>query len=124
MLNVGGQPFCFLFFLALVLNAEGVAHPQAVLAWVFDLFSMDNLPETCLTVYMADDYNPVQFITVNVALHYLFWAFGNLLPDKKEEYLGFSRNCGVNIETALSSLPLHLPASDDVIAALALGVSG
>jgi hypothetical protein len=97
------------------------SHKQVALAWVFDLFSMDNLPETCLTVYMTDDHNPVHFITVNVALHYLFWAFGNLLPDRKEEYLTFSRNCGVNIETALSSLPLHLPASDDVIVALSLG---
>lgn len=107
-----------------MLIPEGAAHRQAVLAWVFDLFNMGNFSETCLNVYMADEYNAVHFITVNVALHNLFWAFGNLLADRKEEYLGLSRNCGVNIETALSSLPLHLPASDDVIAALSLGVRG
>jgi len=72
---------------------------------------------------MADESDKVHFITANVSLHYLFWAFGNLLPEKKDEYLGFSRLCGVNIETALSALPLHLPANDDVIVALSLGVS-
>ncbi len=71
---------------------------------------------------MADDSDTIRFITANVSLHYLFWAFGNLLPEKRDEYLGFSRQCGVNIETALSALPLHLPANDDVIVALSLGV--
>lgn len=46
-----------------------------------------------------------------------------LLPDKHDEYLGFYRLCEVNIETALSKLPLHLSANDDMIVALTLGVS-
>ncbi len=101
-----------------------LAHKQVALAWVFDVYNLEHFPEICLAVYMADEYQAVNFITVNVGLHYLFWAFGNLLPEKREEYIGYSRVCGVNIETALSTLPLHLPASDDVIVALSLGVSG
>lgn len=83
---------------------------------------MDRFPETCLAVYMAEDANRVDFITVNVILRYLFWAYATLAPEKKDEYLACSCRCGVNVETALSSLPLHLPASDNVIVALALGV--
>ena len=83
---------------------------------------MDHFPETCLAAYMADDYNAANFIIVNVGLHFLFCAYGYMFADKQEEYLGLSRLCGMNIETALSSLPLHLPASHDVIMALSIGV--
>ena len=113
---------CMCWFYSRAFVNDRIAHKQVALAWVFDVYNMEDFPTTCLAVYMADDYNAVHFITVNVALHYLFWAFGNLLPDRKEEYIGYSRICGVNIETALSSLPLHLPANDDVIVALSLGV--
>jgi hypothetical protein len=92
------------------------------LAWIFELFDMDRFPETCLAVYMADDYNVAHFITVNVSLHFLFWTYGSLFSDRQAEYFGLSRLCGVNLETALSSLPLHLPANDDVLVALLLGV--
>lgn len=71
---------------------------------------------------MADDYNAAHFIIVNATLYFLFCAYGYLLEENLEEYLALSRLCGVNLETALSNLPLHLPASDDVIVALALGV--
>ena len=71
---------------------------------------------------MADDHNTPNFITVNVVLNCLFWAYAGVVPDNREQYLDWSRLCGVNVETALSNLPLHLPASDDVIVALSLGV--
>lgn len=103
--------------------AVPVAHQQLGVAWILELFQLNRFPETCLAAYMADDYNAAHFITVNVALHFIFCAYGYLFEDKQEEYLGFSRLCGVNLETALSSLPLHLPASQDVIVALALAVS-
>ncbi|KAK4149351.1 hypothetical protein C8A00DRAFT_18942, partial [Chaetomidium leptoderma] len=97
------------------------SHRQLGVAWVFELFNLEHFPETCLAVYMAVDYEATSFITVNVTLHYLFWAYGNLLADRQDEYLGLSRLCGANLETALSNLPLHLPASDEVIVALSLG---
>ncbi|KAK4120198.1 hypothetical protein N657DRAFT_693139 [Parathielavia appendiculata] len=97
------------------------SHQQLGLAWIFELFEMDRFPETCLNLYMADDYNVAHFITVNVSLHYLFWTYGSLLLDRQAEYFRLAHLCGVNIETALSSLPLHLPATDDMLVALSLG---
>lgn len=83
---------------------------------------MDRFPELCVAVHMAEEYNAAQFLIVNITLHFLFRAYGSLLPEKEEEYFRLSRLCSVNSETALSSLPLHLPATDDVIIALSFGV--
>jgi hypothetical protein len=88
-----------------------------------ELFETENLPQICLSAYMADDHNMAHFITAAVSLYYLFWAYGELFTDRKEEYLALSRVCRVNVETALSNLPLHLPANDDMVVALSLGVS-
>lgn len=81
-----------------------------------------SFPETCLSVYMADEHQPARFITVNIILHYLFLSYGTLVQGKCEEYLEYSRSCGTNVETALANLPLHLPANEEMIAALSLGV--
>lgn len=108
----------------MLINDGRVAHQQLGVAWILEMFQLDRFPETCLAAYMAEEYNAAQFITVNVALHFIFCAYGHMFADKQEEYLGFSRLCGVNLETALSTLPLHLPANQDVIVALALGVKG
>jgi hypothetical protein len=83
---------------------------------------MDRFPELCVAVHMADEYNAAQFLIVNITLHFLFRAYGSLLPEKEEEYSRLSHICSVNSETALSNLPLHLPATDDVIIALSFGV--
>ncbi|KAL2132145.1 hypothetical protein VTI74DRAFT_4151 [Chaetomium olivicolor] len=94
---------------------------QPSLSWVSDLFGMSNFPEICLSAYITDEYQASRFITASVILHYLFLTYGNVLPDKREEYLELARTCGVNLETALASLPLHLPASEETITALSLG---
>ena len=83
---------------------------------------MDRFPELCVGVHMAEEYNAAQFLTVNVTLHFLFHTYGSLLPEKADEYFRLSRLCAVNTETALTNLPLHLPATDDVIIALSFGV--
>ncbi|KAK4243720.1 fungal-specific transcription factor-like protein [Corynascus novoguineensis] len=98
------------------------AQPRLGAAWMFEIFQMDHFPETCLAVYMADEYNPTDFIIVNTGLHFLFSGYAHYYPDREEELRGLARVCGVNTETALSSLPLHLPANDDVIVALLFGV--
>ncbi|GAB1321099.1 Zn(2)-C6 fungal-type domain-containing protein [Madurella fahalii] len=90
--------------------------------WVFEFFNMGRLPEICLAVYLADSYDAASFITANAGLHILFSAYANEIPGRKEEFLAASSLCGVNLETALCSLPLHLPANNDVIVALLLGV--
>ncbi|KAK4139899.1 fungal-specific transcription factor-like protein [Dichotomopilus funicola] len=98
------------------------ANPQLGIAWVFELFEMEHFPETCLALYMAEEYNAAQFITVNVGLHILFSGYSYLHREKEQEYLDLALICAVNVETALLSLPLHLPANDDVIVALSFGV--
>ncbi|KAK3296563.1 uncharacterized protein B0H64DRAFT_374636 [Chaetomium fimeti] len=97
------------------------SNKQLGVAWFFQLFGMDRFPELCVAVHMAEEYNAAQFLTVNITLHFLFRAYGSLLPEKEEEYFRLSRLCSVNTETALSNLPLHLPATDDVIVALSFG---
>ncbi|KAL1836185.1 hypothetical protein VTJ49DRAFT_5466 [Mycothermus thermophilus] len=94
-------------------------------AWVLELFrlNLNKFPVTCLAAYMdsGSEYNAANFITVNFGLHYLFSIASCLLEDKRDEYSALSRLCAENLETALSALPLHLPASDEVILALTLG---
>lgn len=86
------------------------------------LIGEDRFAEVCLGAYIADEYNATSFITVNVALYGLFLEYAYIVPGKREEYLGYARQCGINAETALSNLPLHLPASSDVLVALCFGV--
>ncbi|EAQ88657.1 hypothetical protein CHGG_05276 [Chaetomium globosum CBS 148.51] len=97
------------------------SNKQLGVAWFFQMFGMDRFPELCVGVHMAEEYNAAQFLTVNVTLHFLFHTYGSLLPEKADEYFRLSRLCAVNTETALTNLPLHLPATDDVIIALSFG---
>ncbi|KAL2158090.1 hypothetical protein VTH06DRAFT_4658 [Thermothelomyces fergusii] len=99
------------------------AQPEIDAAWVLNMCQIDHFPETCLALYMADEYNPAHFIIVNAGLYFLYHGYVYHYPDKADEYLELARMCGVNVETALSSLPLHLPATDDVLEALLLGAS-
>ena len=96
------------------------------ISWMFEFFPMQHFPETCLSVYFSGDYNVGDFIMVNAGLHYLFLAFSewpSLPEEDRDECLQLSRMCRTNLETALSNLPLHLPATQDIILALLLGVS-
>ena len=84
---------------------------------------MHTFPETCLSIYLTENYNEADFIMVHACLHYLFETYSYQLDgEEKSEYQRLSRLCGANLETALLNLPLHLPANIDTIAALLLGV--
>jgi len=75
-----------------------------------------------MNVYFSDDYTEADFIIVNTGLHLLFWTYSSFTQDEAEEYKRHSRLCAINLETALSNLPLHLPATSDHILALICGV--
>ncbi|KAL2272077.1 hypothetical protein VTJ83DRAFT_1448 [Remersonia thermophila] len=94
-------------------------------AWVLELFRLDlnEFPTICIAAYMdsSSEYNAANFITVSFGLHYLFSITGCVFEDKRDEYFALSRLCAGNLETALAALPLHLPASYEVILALAQG---
>lgn len=54
---------------------------------------------------------------------YLFQDVAVNEPDQ-EDTLSFAHLCCINLETALASLPLHLPTNATMIFALVLGVRG
>lgn len=86
---------------------------------------MDSFSDICLGVYFSEDYSESDFIISNTGMMYLFQEFGYSKPEGKEreENLSYATMCRVNLETALSNLPLHLPANSGMIRALLLGVS-
>ncbi|KAJ9165344.1 Fungal specific transcription factor [Coniochaeta hoffmannii] len=92
------------------------------LALAYDCLPMLQFSETCLSVYFSTDYSEADFIIVNMGLRYLFWTYSHEAPpEEREELEEFSRLCSANLETALSALPLHVPATTDMITALILG---
>ncbi|CAM1508091.1 Fc.00g049390.m01.CDS01 [Cosmosporella sp. VM-42] len=91
-------------------------------SWLYYYIPSHRFPEICMGVYFSDDYSESDFIMVNAGLHYLFWDRATRVEGKeKEECLKWTNMCQTNLETALASLPLHLPATADMIVALVFG---
>ncbi|TKW53805.1 hypothetical protein CTA1_5932 [Colletotrichum tanaceti] len=111
------------------------------MAWIYDFMPTRRFPDLCLNVYFSDTYSDYGFIVVNGGLYSLFTDHATQLPaGEKKEYLQYARwakgilgcsnsfqsnfairTCRENLETSLFNLPLHLPASSDVIDALLFG---
>lgn len=70
--------------------------------------------------FAVDEYSEVDFILANGYLSYIFAE--HVVVSGLQDYRGYSRLCRENLQDALSRLPLLLPASMEVIAALTLGV--
>ncbi|KAI1105790.1 hypothetical protein F4804DRAFT_340971 [Jackrogersella minutella] len=88
--------------------------------WVSEILPLEKFAEICRKVYFAvDDYGEVDLIIANGYLSYIFseHVVVSGLPDYRE----YCRLCRDNLHSALSRLPLLLPASMEVIAALTLG---
>lgn len=83
---------------------------------------MGNLSSICLRVYFSEHFSEADFIIANSGLLQVFIEQSEGLPDKTES-LNYAHICRTNLETALVNLPLHLPATLDMISALLLGVS-
>lgn len=65
----------------------------------------------------------MDFIIVNAGLHSLFGDYSrHVSAEEKDTYLGYAHTCRENLETTLSNLPLHLPATSDAATALLFGV--
>lgn len=85
---------------------------------------MRNFSDICLQVYFSDTFSETDFIIVNAGLYSLFKDYSShVSAEQKDAYLGYAHTCRANLETALSNLPLHLPATSDAVAALIFGVS-
>lgn len=94
------------------------------MAWIYDYLPTRRFPDLCLNVYFSENHSEYDFITVNGGLYSLFTDYAAQIPqEERKEYYEYARMCKVNLETCLANLPLHLPASSDVIVALLFGVS-
>lgn len=66
----------------------------------------------------------MDFIIVNAGLHSIFKDYSGIVSAaEKERYLGYANLCCGHLETALSILPLHMPATSKGVIALVFGVS-
>lgn len=86
---------------------------------------MQSFSDLCLQVYFSEIISPYDCISVNAGLFSLFWDHAltaQTSQSEKEQCLAYARLCRNNLETGLAELPLHLPESPSVIAALIFGV--
>lgn len=92
------------------------------LSWICKVLPFDKFEEICRKVYFAvDDYTKAEFIVTNSFLSYVFAEHAVICGDAtSREYCNLCRS---NLGNAISRLPLFLPASMEMIAALTLGVS-
>ncbi|KAF5524019.1 putative transcriptional regulatory protein [Colletotrichum aenigma] len=103
------------------------AKAQRVLGvqWVNNFLHPDHFVDLTLKVFFAPtEFNEAEFIIVNAGLESLYLDMimtGKITDQQKEEYTKMSAICRDNLETALANLPLHLPATMDMIVALLFG---
>ncbi|KAK1655007.1 fungal-specific transcription factor domain-containing protein [Colletotrichum phormii] len=92
------------------------------MAWIYDFLPSRRFPDLCLNVYFSDNYSEYDYITVNGGLYSLFTDYAaQVSVGEQKEYFEYAKICRVNLETCLANLPLHMPASSDVIVALLFG---
>lgn len=84
---------------------------------------MRHFSDICLQAYFSETFSDTDFIIVNAGLHSLFGDYSHhVSAEEKDIYLHHAHMCRANLETALSDLPLHLPATPDAVTALLFGV--
>jgi hypothetical protein len=110
---------------ASLLGAERNSTPPLSTMWVGSVVADDTFMSHCISVYFSSVYTEYQLIIVAALLSFKFddrAAVVKTLPEK-EVLEGYSKTCRVALETALSRLPLHMPAALETVQALSLGVS-
>ncbi|EXL96616.1 hypothetical protein NOF04DRAFT_9288 [Fusarium oxysporum II5] len=81
---------------------------------------MPPIEKAVALLHSTKDFSEADFIIANSGLLQLFIEKSEEMPDKTES-LNYAHTCRTNLETALVNLPLHLPATLDMISALLLG---
>jgi hypothetical protein len=100
----------------LVENREDTKTP-----WFPELLPQRHLTELCQKVYFSvEEYSEIDFILANGHLSYTF--FQHVMTSGRPDFFEHACLCRTNVDSALSRLPLILPATMNVIAALTLGV--
>ena len=94
---------------------------QPRMVWISRVLPLETFSDICRKIYFAiDDYNEIEFILANGYLSYIFCE--HISVSGLSDYQEYSRLCRENLQTACARLPLLLPPSMEVIAALTLGV--
>ncbi|RFN44628.1 fungal specific transcription factor domain-containing protein [Fusarium flagelliforme] len=103
--------------IALIRLAKGIG-------WIYQFLPFQRFTDMCLDIYFNDDHSEANFTTVNAGLYSLFLDYSfHVVGQERDEYVAHAHLCRDNLETVLSSLPLHLPATSDTILALLFGAS-
>ncbi|KAJ0296291.1 hypothetical protein COL516b_011701 [Colletotrichum fioriniae] len=104
---------------------EAKAQKTLGLEWVTTFLHPDHFTDLVLKVYFAPtEFNEAEFIIVNAGLESLY---NDMTQSKtasaqlREECAKMGTLCRGNLQTALANLPLHLPATMDMIVALLFG---
>ncbi|EFQ26850.1 fungal specific transcription factor domain-containing protein [Colletotrichum graminicola M1.001] len=97
--------------------------PPSIFSLACSFLDVDDLAELCRKIYFCtDNFADTTFVIVNGALFYLFMEQSYLAPnaEAREEFERYQHICQSNLETALTCLPLMLPAKRESIEALLL----
>ncbi|GKT58551.1 fungal specific transcription factor domain-containing protein [Colletotrichum tofieldiae] len=104
---------------------EAKAHRTLGLEWITSFLHPDHFTDLVLKVYFSPtEFNEAEFIIVNAGLECLYMDLSvnkATTETLKEDYTKMGTLCSSNLETALANLPLHLPATMDMIVALLFG---
>ncbi|KAH8690118.1 hypothetical protein BGW36DRAFT_390242 [Talaromyces proteolyticus] len=92
----------------------------ARIARIAQILPVDQFTEICRKVYFAvDDYSELDLILANGYLSYVFSE--RILVSGLSDYRKYFQICRENFHNGLAQLPLFLPPSMEIIAALTLG---
>ncbi|XEV07242.1 hypothetical protein FSHL1_012529 [Fusarium sambucinum] len=90
--------------------------------WIYEFLPFQRFTDMCLDVYFNDNHSEANLIIANAGLYSLFTDYSShVFAEEREEYIAHGHLCRDNLETALSKLPLYLPATTDMILALVFG---
>jgi hypothetical protein len=93
-------------------------------ATICTFIATENFAERCSRVYFAtDDYSLMTWGVVNAGLYFLLQEKASLADGaQRAQLLEYQSLCRDNLETALTNLPLLMPARKESIEVLLLGV--
>ncbi|KAL7906561.1 hypothetical protein GGI35DRAFT_111335 [Trichoderma velutinum] len=91
-----------------------------IVTWLSHILPLESLIEICQKVYFSvHGYTEVEFILANGTLYWLYAEYA--IISKQPKFHEYSIRCCEIFQDAFSRLPFLLPASMEVIAALAMG---
>lgn len=98
--------------------------PLVSFATICTFIAADNFNDQCRKVYFAtEDYSLMTWGVVNAGLYFLFQEKACLSEGtQRAQFLEYQSLCRDNLETALTNLPLLMPARKESLEVLLLGV--